>query len=157
MRSGRRPQTSVWSALNAGQVRWPPYRTLAVLDALAAVTDPATTPAPFHAIRPACCSTSIATPKRSATATGLDRGAGDPLLESALLERLGTAQMRQGRSAEANLAYARSRALQEELLAAGDERVVPVFEQSAQALEAAGRPEQAAELRRKLAARARAR
>ncbi|MBI1356143.1 MAG: hypothetical protein GC160_17520 [Acidobacteria bacterium] len=158
IRSGQRAPAAVWTALNAGQLRWPPYRTLAVLDALAAVTDPASLPPAFFAIR----SGVLLDLRRNEEAerdamTGLARVGEDRLLQSALLERLGTAHKLQGREAEADEAYGLSRKLQEQLLDAGDERVVPVFQQAVQALEAAGRPDQAAELRRKLEARVKSR
>lgn len=153
VRGGQLPVAVVWKAVNAGQLRWPPYRTLAVLDALSAVVPAAGLPPAFHAIRSGVLlQLGLNAEAQEAAQAGLDLPSDDALLTSALWERLGTAQKRRGFDAEAEQSLGQSRLLHEKLLEAGDARVVPLFEQAVQALQAGGRLEEAELLRRKLQA-----
>lgn len=151
VRGGQLPVAQVWKAVNSGQLRWPPYRTLAVVDALGAVVDPKALPPAFHAIRAGM----LLDLNRNAEAlesaqAGLDSASEDQLLRSALWERLGTAQQRLGMEPEAAESYQHSRDIHEELLKNGDARVAPLFEQAVKALEAGGRTKEAEELRKKI-------
>jgi tetratricopeptide (TPR) repeat protein len=151
VRGGQLPVAQVWKAVNSGQLRWPPYRTLAVLDAIGKVVDPQGLPPTFFAIR----SGVLLDLDRNAEAqevaqAGLERAVADPLLSSALWERLGTAQQRQGANDDASQSYRQSQEIQQKLLEAGDARVTPLFEQAVRALEAGGRTQEAEELRKKI-------
>jgi hypothetical protein len=151
VRGGQLPVAEVWKAVNSGQLRWPPYRTLAVVDALGAVVDPKALPPAFHAIR----SGVLLDLNRNhdaleAAQAGLESAIDDKLLSSALWERLGTAQKRLGMDADAEQSYQQSREIHESLLKDGDARVVPLFEQAVKALEAGGRAAEAEELRKKI-------
>ena len=151
VRGGQLPAAEVWKAVNSGQLRWPPYRTLAVVDALGAVVDPKALPPAYHAIR----SGVLLDLNRHADAleaaqAGLESATDDKLLSSALWERLGTAQLRLGMQSEAEQSYQQSREIHESLLKDGDARVVPLFEQAVRALQAGGRAAEAEELRKKI-------
>lgn len=155
VRGGHLPVAVVWKAVNAGQLRWPPYRTLAVLDALGAVVPAEGLPPAYHAIRSGVLlQLGQDAEAQEAAQTGLELASDDALLTSALWERLGTAQKRRGFDVAAEQSLEQSRALHEKLLEAGDGRVIPLFEQAVQALEAAGRKDEAEQLRKKLQAAA---
>ncbi len=151
VRGGQLPVAQVWKAVNSGQLRWPPYRTLAVLNAIGKVVEPQGLPPAFFAIRAGVLlDLDRNAEAREAARAGLERAVEDPLLSSALWERLGTAQQRQGANDDAEQSYRQSQEIQQKLLEAGDARVAPLFEQALRTLEAVGRTEEAEELRKKI-------
>jgi tetratricopeptide (TPR) repeat protein len=151
VRGGQLPVREVWKAVNSGQLRWPPYRTLAVLDAIGKVAEPQGLPPAFFAIRAGVLlDLDRNADAQDAAQAGLAMDMDDALLSSALWERLGTAQQRLGLTEDAAQSYQQSQKIQENLLEAGDARVAPLFEQAVRALEAGGRTQEAEELRKKI-------
>jgi hypothetical protein len=75
----------------------------------------------------------------------------EPLLESVLLEQRGSSRRALGRNVEAFADFERCRALRLQLLAAGDDRVLPLLQRSLELLRQAGRTEETAVVERALA------
>lgn len=150
-----RPQEEIWTAVNAVQTLWPPQRTLALLDAAKQVGVTRQAEGALHAIRAGLL---IRLQRFEEAAESVELALGkigeDPLLETVLLEQRGSARRALGREAEAFADFERCRAIRLELLAAGDNRVVPLLQRSLLLLRQAGRTEEAAAVEQALAAQA---
>lgn len=146
-----RLKEQMWAAVNSMQLRWPPSRSLAIVDALVELGVPPDLMGPLSAIRGGL----LLHLRRFEDAArearnGIERGGPDRLLESVLIERLATAQEALGDTEEAVSNSKRSLEIRLELLASGDERVESLLRQQAAMLRQAGREAEAGEIEARL-------
>lgn len=150
VRDGVRTFPLVWTTVSSVQFRWPPYRTLAVLEAGLSRGAPKELAAPIETLRSGLL---LQTGRFADAEASARRGieiAADKLLESALVERLGAALRSQGRKEAAEEAFAKCHQLRLQLLEDKDPRARQILEQYAAVLRKSGEDERAAEIEAKL-------
>lgn len=148
----RCPLNDIWTAVNAVQTHWPPQRVLVLLDVAQHFGVNKQTQGALYTIRAGLF---IKLQRFEEAYDSVERALAapnvEPLLESVLLEQRGSSRRALGRNVEAFADFERCRALRLQLLAAGDDRVLPLLQRSLELLRQAGRTEETAVVEKALA------